>query len=650
MSNHINSKDVKRIPLSEYRVGMMHTWEPFLVVDLINTNDEWRSLAQSMSWENLQKETHPFAQLDVELQRYNQPHAPEAGVVCLDGGEELLFHTAVQSLKWNASVAPEMPHYVKLPLDSNLLPMHTLLGSGASNMVAADMPVLLCPGKYHQWVYVGETGSGSVNHIDVVGSTAWLVVLSGEKVWEVQHPLDPSRRWKFTQRAGEAVFVPALAEHRVINTSASISVTFNFIHITDAWQYEIKSMMNAAPSTRLAVICRDAKGGRRAVFTGCLPAGCVLPDSETLGDLALRQYMPQLQEACAGFRSLFNPAWTAAVGTENRVWRNLKGDHIVGLTFDFLSSKVWEKCFEGNEALTFVEACWEEAPGGVGPQPFPTVVSHCGRLTTCPPLSTFLGFSPFFSSYFKKLATPLSKVATPGKLCWHYARFPLEGTESKPTSWCGTYVFYTSQDPTGPTQLFPMTGDLTLRDAPPSDTPMEPSPHFRTLHLSAEPAGPTALQVIDLGSDLLRHLSLGFLMHDLAAIEPMLMLHGLHVPDYMTVGIDKVMTLILYFSDIPGLCGFHYSHTFSCVEEPNTLCFTADAASRLLTVQPQDVLEDAVLRLFVSYTDAAESDLPTGEDRELALLLIPREHRESIWAALLKARERYIREAAELVD
>ena len=97
-------------------------------------------------------------------------------------------------------------------------------------------PMLLCPGKFFCWAFVGEAGSGSATHVDVMGSDAWLVVLEGEKIWKLVHPLDKhlvtcadtgafadlfdidpirfpeahrARITTFYQRRGDAIYVPS---------------------------------------------------------------------------------------------------------------------------------------------------------------------------------------------------------------------------------------------------------------------------------------------------------------------------------------------------------------------------------------------------------------------------------------------------------
>lgn len=118
-------------------------------------------------------------------------------------------------------------------------------------------PMLLRPGAYFSWAFIGEALSGSKTHVDVMGSDAWLVVLQGRKLWALCHPLDKhlimheetgefanmlnidavrfprakfARITYFVQQSGDAIFVPGDAPHTVINLEFSTSITFNFMY------------------------------------------------------------------------------------------------------------------------------------------------------------------------------------------------------------------------------------------------------------------------------------------------------------------------------------------------------------------------------------------------------------------------------------
>lgn len=118
-------------------------------------------------------------------------------------------------------------------------------------------PMLLSPGAYFSWAFIGEALSGSKTHVDVMGSDAWLVVLQGRKLWALCHPLDKhlvmeegtgefanmlkidavrfprakfARISYFIQQSGDAIFVPGDAPHTVINLEFSTSITFNFLY------------------------------------------------------------------------------------------------------------------------------------------------------------------------------------------------------------------------------------------------------------------------------------------------------------------------------------------------------------------------------------------------------------------------------------
>lgn len=123
-------------------------------------------------------------------------------------------------------------------------------------LVPVQHPMMLRPGGFFCWAFVGDAGSGSKTHVDVMGSDAWLVVIKGRKQWALCHPadkhlvvndsdgtfanlldIDPvlypnahkARIAYFVQEEGDAIFVPGDAPHTVLNLSASTSITFNFM-------------------------------------------------------------------------------------------------------------------------------------------------------------------------------------------------------------------------------------------------------------------------------------------------------------------------------------------------------------------------------------------------------------------------------------
>jgi hypothetical protein len=48
-------------------------------------------------------------------------------------------------------------------------------------------------------------------------------------------------------------------------------------------------------------------------------------------------------------------------------------------------------------------------------------------------------------------------------------------------------------------------------------------------------------------------------------------------------GMEKVLAVLMHLTARPGVVGFRYTHTFSAVREPDTLCLTGSAASYLLS-------------------------------------------------------------------
>ncbi len=103
------------------------------------------------------------------------------------------------------------------------------------------------------WIFIGPKGTGTELHTDVVKSSAWLALISGQKEWVLTPPnehdpatfakvdlLNPdyeaypflrnSKRICYTQRPGELLVVPSGWWHQVCNSDATISVSGNFIN------------------------------------------------------------------------------------------------------------------------------------------------------------------------------------------------------------------------------------------------------------------------------------------------------------------------------------------------------------------------------------------------------------------------------------
>lgn len=86
------------------------------------------------------------------------------------------------------------------------------------------------------WAYIGGAGSKSAFHQDVLGTHAWLALLTGFKQWTFVSPTSDRRVLRLLQSPGDIVFIPSLWWHSVSNLTPTIAVTKNFCsyHIRDA--------------------------------------------------------------------------------------------------------------------------------------------------------------------------------------------------------------------------------------------------------------------------------------------------------------------------------------------------------------------------------------------------------------------------------
>eukprot|EP01064_Diplonema_japonicum_P024200 TRINITY_DN34703_c0_g1_i1.p1 TRINITY_DN34703_c0_g1~~TRINITY_DN34703_c0_g1_i1.p1 ORF type:complete len:272 (+),score=32.27 TRINITY_DN34703_c0_g1_i1:31-846(+) len=140
-----------------------------------------------------------------------------------------------------------------------------------------SIPLLLKPFHYFTWLYVGQWGSGSKPHIDILNSSAWLTVVTGEKKWLLIHGsdyasctsvddegspvypdlfqaysgkdvpacLEKATVYEYTQKPGTSIFVPPKCIHAVRNENFSISLTHNFVDRVNQshWENAIKDIM-----------------------------------------------------------------------------------------------------------------------------------------------------------------------------------------------------------------------------------------------------------------------------------------------------------------------------------------------------------------------------------------------------------------------
>ena len=77
-----------------------------------------------------------------------------------------------------------------------------------------------------KWLYWGPPSSSSKIHIDTMLSSAWNVVISGEKIWWFWFN---NKTYHCTQQEKEIVFTPSNTEHAVCNITSCLSITNNYL-------------------------------------------------------------------------------------------------------------------------------------------------------------------------------------------------------------------------------------------------------------------------------------------------------------------------------------------------------------------------------------------------------------------------------------
>lgn len=88
-------------------------------------------------------------------------------------------------------------------------------------------------GDDFDFCYVGPAGSETDWHVDVLSTFSWSVNLCGVKQWQFA---DGSVA---TQHTSDVIFVPADLKHRVVNTTAALSINRNWFN-----QYNIHSVVD----------------------------------------------------------------------------------------------------------------------------------------------------------------------------------------------------------------------------------------------------------------------------------------------------------------------------------------------------------------------------------------------------------------------
>lgn len=129
------------------------------------------------------------------------------------------------------------------------IPIHPFFSMDISPLFTGDE-------NSFKWIYFGEPGTGSATHIDVMNSSAWLLLATGQKNWRMVH-CDYHERcssrggmvdlfdvdaeefpatagmpvWETEQKPGEIVWTPPRCIHAVRNMEYSIAVTQNYIDL-----------------------------------------------------------------------------------------------------------------------------------------------------------------------------------------------------------------------------------------------------------------------------------------------------------------------------------------------------------------------------------------------------------------------------------
>ena len=444
-------------------------------------------------------------------------------------------------------------YFERVVKDAGLTDLPHFLTS--ASLTSVTHPMLLAPDTYFSWFYAGEKGSVSRSHVDVMCSDAWLVVFEGAKEWVMVHPLDKhmvqdpatgafadlfsidhvafpqarrARMCRFTQQAGDAVFVPADCVHAVRNTTASVSITYNFIltSATKRWSVFVQKMV---PDERIAtvdlfVFC--SASGKRISLRTYIENLVSLPSD----DILARSQFDVIHQAYRVCRRVISDA--ACVGVPIGYDRCCEEDFRLVLYYDVPEERDFEEMFARSglfaiedvhdsslgDAMSDVLASRSSAAASseimnmnfeektsraaVGASAthgaatttrlvprtfFPALTSHFGLIPQFPPLPAFIGHPRYTDATLNvaplmSLAEKSLTGAVPGSL-WHYSRFPF--TPFSSDMWCGTAMFYCSPDFDGPMHLHPLTEDRSLQPLPPLSAPnsdqvcrrtMEPTP------------------------------------------------------------------------------------------------------------------------------------------------------------------------------
>lgn len=536
--------------------------------------------------------------------------------------------------------------------------------AGSGPYRPSEHPLLLGPGNYFCWAYIGEAGTGSKTHVDVASSDAFLTVLKGKKEWAMVHPLDKhlvtnadgkmadlfnidhaafpearrARVCTFIQSAGDCVFVPSEAPHCVRNLEASFSITYNFSSPSTSFRYHAAMDKVMAPSPTVATVdlvlfCPAIRErGTLRAYVKDMPSP--LPTTE----YACRMRLGQFHAAFGIYGRILDAEKTnsaKAVGYEvcvksHRILYYYRVDSVEDFKAIFCRPPFVSEPYANEDTC--------DPPAS---QLFPQTSSHFGSLVSFPPLRVLIN-QPLLPNKLFPTATLEATLHEDVKaedakegahLCqpspcsgvdgrprqWHFSRFPFKTPPASKIAnnsapWCRTYLFYSSHDIHGPVSLHPLLEDATLQTSNMLACGGEDaanvvySPHFEAFEWRREAldfiqnkkteqgSSSAAPLLFALGADLIGTITRSLLLENSAGFAELLdsaRQLGLNIAQsagdgnaaynqILAMGLEKIMILVLHFSCKPCVVGFSYSHTFSAVEEPNTICLLATAADALL--------------------------------------------------------------------
>ena len=139
-----------------------------------------------------------------------------------------------------------------------------------------------------RWLFIGEPGTGSPTHTDVLNSSAWLMLVSGRKQWRMVAAEERAACGRFgawadlfapdhdrfnqlagvtlyeaEQLPGEVLWTPPLCVHAVRNLEHSIAVTQNYVDLTN-----LIEVYDALVSGPLAIATPLVRGDLLAKMVG----------------------------------------------------------------------------------------------------------------------------------------------------------------------------------------------------------------------------------------------------------------------------------------------------------------------------------------------------------------------------------------------